>query len=109
MPVKMRSATCDPQVLTTTGSTFRISYPPTANEIQGWASIVNLPVSFLPFGCVSTDYFFKSILFDLLLKTLLPLIVVALLMVAAHGVRAYYGPRSRSAELCTNAAFVLIS
>jgi hypothetical protein len=71
-----------------------------------WTGWANLPTHLLPWGCVYAP--FDSALFDLVLRTLLPLIVVVGLEVAASCLRARYGRRSVAAHLCADIAFFVI-
>jgi hypothetical protein len=84
------------QVLSTTSSTFDIPYPPGYRRMLRWVGAVNLPTDMLPWGCfvASMDTF----LFELVLKTMVPLSIVALLVVLSRCLRRY-GKRTAASKL----------
>ena len=79
--VKLRILVSSIQVLTQLGVAFDITYPDFYSQMLSWLGSINLSVGALPFACLFPSA--SSYYFELLTKTMLPIIVVSTCMLGS--------------------------
>ena len=66
-----------------------ITFPPFYTNTLAWLGGVNVPIDFLPFGCIVPGL--DNFLFDLVLTTATPLTFVLLMVVLSRWLHKRYG------------------
>ena len=96
MAVKVRILISFMQVLTQLGLTFSIPYPSVYADMLSFLSTINFSVGLLPFACVMP--FASTYYFELLTKTLLPLVLILGCWLAAKQLRKRYDSSENDSE-----------
>ena len=85
-------------MLSSSRTHFAIPYPSFVDSIMQVFDAVNLPVYLIPFGCAFAPL--DTFLFELVTRTLWPLLVVVLLVATSRCTRAWFGRRTVVGDLC---------
>jgi hypothetical protein len=107
--VKLRILISLCQVVSQLGVIFNVQYPPFYTSLLASIENINIPIDSLPFGCMAPQL--NNFLFDLVLKTATPIILVVLLLFLRRVLRTFSGGSGFGAFLadaCSDLWFFII-
>ena len=107
--VKLRILISLCQVVSQLGVIFKVTFPPFYTEVLAAIKNINIPIDLLPFGCMAPEL--NNFLFDLVLKTATPIILVVLLVFLSRVLRKFSGGSGFGAflaEACSDLWFFII-
>jgi hypothetical protein len=97
------------QVVSQLGVIFNVQYPPFYTSVLAAIENINIPIDLLPFGCMAPQL--NNFLFDLVLKTATPIILVVLLVFLSRALRTFSGGSGFGgflADACSDLWFFII-
>jgi hypothetical protein len=107
--VKLRILISLCQVVSQLGVIFNVRYPPLYTSVLAAIENINIPIDLLPFGCMVPQL--NNFIFDLVLKTATPIILVVLLVFLSRALRTFSGGSGFGAflaEACSDLWFFII-
>jgi len=107
--VKLRILISLCQVVSQLGVIFNVQYPPFYTSVLAAIENINIPIDLLPFGCMAPQL--NNFLFDLVLKTATPIILVVLLVFLSRALRTFSGGSGFGgflADACSDLWFFII-
>jgi len=97
------------QVVSQLGVIFNVRYPPLYTSVLAAIENINIPIDLLPFGCMVPQL--NNFIFDLVLKTATPIILVVLLVFLSRALSTFSGGSGFGAflaEACSDLWFFII-